>query len=98
MIDKTYPHDLPAIKPIPDTIIPTPAQATKGQRFPLSNWDAFGASARAAMAKSSPNTMLNAPNSRFSIGLCQNDERGTDSVGSKSRQTRIEYLLRLIKS
>ena len=98
MMDKTYPHDLPAMKPIPETIIPTPSQSTKGQRFPFSNWDAFGASARAAMAKSSPNTMLNAPNSRFSIGLCQNDESLTDSVGSKSRQTRAEDLLRLIKS
>lgn len=98
MIDKTYPHDLPAIKPIPDTIIPRPAQATKGQRFPFSNWDAFGASARAAMAKSSPNITLNAPNSRFSIGLCQNDESLTDSVGSKSGQTRAEDLLRPIKS
>src|SRR5205809_5141038 len=73
MTEKTYPQDLPAIKPIPDTTIPTPANATRGQRFPFSNADACGASASAAKARSRPNTMLSPPNSRISIGFCQKD-------------------------
>ena len=94
MIEKTYPQGLPAIKPIPDTAIPTPAQATKGQRFPFSNVEACGASASAANARSRPNTMLNPPNSRISIGLCQKDEPLAGPVDSKSPPTKPDPLLR----